>query len=184
MLLYLAMMDDPEERSLFEEIYIKYRYLIYHIANKILQDSDAAEDAVHNTFIKLLNNMDKVDGVDSAKTKRFLTVTAKHTSIDLYRQRKLYMEYYGKEFADADIAVYETYEEDDAEGTINRVMECIKGMPDKYREVFLLKYSSGYSCSEIADILGISDVAVRQRIFRGKKILIDSLEKLGIKYFL
>ena len=50
-------------------------------------------------------------------------------------------------------------------------MTAIKHMPELYRDVFLLKYSSGYENREIADILEISEASVRKRISRGKKKL-------------
>ena len=47
MLLYLQMLETPEEKSLFEQIYLEYRGLMYHVAYEILHNDQDAEDAVH-----------------------------------------------------------------------------------------------------------------------------------------
>ena len=38
MLVYLAMIDSPEDQLKFERIYEKYRYLMLHVAKQILQN--------------------------------------------------------------------------------------------------------------------------------------------------
>jgi hypothetical protein len=46
MIVYLSMIDTPEDRSKFERLYIEYRDIMYHVAFKILQNEHDAEDAV------------------------------------------------------------------------------------------------------------------------------------------
>ena len=43
---YLQMLDTPEEKIRFEKIYLKYRSLMYHVADSILHNRQDAEDAV------------------------------------------------------------------------------------------------------------------------------------------
>ena len=38
---------------------MKYRRLMFYIANQILKDEYMGEDAVHSTFLKLIDNLDK-----------------------------------------------------------------------------------------------------------------------------
>lgn len=171
-LLYLAMIDDPNERRLFEEVYLKYRNLLFYISNSILSDEKLAEDAVHNTFLRLLQNMDKIEGLNSAKTRRYLVVSSKNSAIDLYRKRKANAEYC---FDEINREVEAAYGEIDEE---NMVLNCIKNLPAKYRDIFMLKYSSEFTNTEIAEILELPEGTVRQRIARGKKVLEKSVTKL------
>lgn len=46
MLIYLQMIDDPQDRSLFEQIYETYKNAMYHRAYRILRNEQDAEDAV------------------------------------------------------------------------------------------------------------------------------------------
>ena len=54
MFIYLMMLDTEEEKSKFEKIYFKYRQLMFQVANGILKDECLSEDAVHESFIKIM----------------------------------------------------------------------------------------------------------------------------------
>ena len=58
--IYLSMLDGDDEKSKFESLYLTYRKLMFHVANGILNDEGLAEDAVHQAFLKILENFDKV----------------------------------------------------------------------------------------------------------------------------
>ena len=38
LMMYLQMLDTPEEKVRFEEIYLRYRGLMYHVAEGVLQN--------------------------------------------------------------------------------------------------------------------------------------------------
>ncbi|EGT4060805.1 sigma-70 family RNA polymerase sigma factor, partial [Clostridioides difficile] len=57
MLIYLSIIDSEEEKDKFEKIYEKYKKLMFYIANQILQDEQLSEDAVHNAFLKIIDNL-------------------------------------------------------------------------------------------------------------------------------
>ena len=60
MLIYMAMIDSPNDRDKFERIYHKYRFLMLNVAKKILTNHHDAEDAVHQAFISIIENIDKI----------------------------------------------------------------------------------------------------------------------------
>ena len=60
MILYLQMIDTSEDRSKFEQIYIEYRDLMFYVANRILDSDQDAEDAVHEAFLKVAENIKKL----------------------------------------------------------------------------------------------------------------------------
>ena len=53
MLIYLQMIESEEDKSKFEAIYNKYRYLMFSVANRVLNNQYDAEDAVHQAFISI-----------------------------------------------------------------------------------------------------------------------------------
>ena len=63
MMIYLQMIDAPEDRSKFEQIYMEYRSMMFHIANRILTNEQDAEDAVHEAFLKIAENIEKIEDV-------------------------------------------------------------------------------------------------------------------------
>lgn len=54
------MLETPEEKSLFEQIYLEYRGLMFHVAYEILHNEQDAEDAVHQAFVKIAENIKKL----------------------------------------------------------------------------------------------------------------------------
>ena len=53
MLFYLALIDTPEAKNKFEELYISYEKTMFYVANKFLKDKHLSEDAVHQAFYAL-----------------------------------------------------------------------------------------------------------------------------------
>jgi len=74
----LALIDTPEEKKRFEELYYQYERLLYFIAKQRLGDVHLAEDAVNETFIRVIRHFDGIDEIDSPRTKRYLVVILKN----------------------------------------------------------------------------------------------------------
>ena len=51
--LYLAYLDDENDKKLFEEIFYAYRKQMVTLALSILNNENDAEDAVHNVFLRI-----------------------------------------------------------------------------------------------------------------------------------
>jgi RNA polymerase sigma-70 factor (ECF subfamily) len=64
----------------------------------------------------------------------------------------------------------------DQEGE-QRLTRAIQALPEKYREVFLLRQSQGLSYEEIAGITGLPMGTVEVRLFRARRLLMSSLVK-------
>ena len=86
MLIYLQMLDTTEEKSLFEQIYLEYRGLMYHVAYEILHNEQDAEDAVHQAFIKIAENMNKIADPVCPKTRGFVVTIVEHQATAQYRR--------------------------------------------------------------------------------------------------
>lgn len=157
--------------NIFEEIYMYYKNYLYTIIFDVIRDEQYAEDALQETFIKIFKNADKIENVKDNKTKRMVSVIAKNTAIDFYRKRKKQFENEAEYEKQDMIADKNTFT--DMNGEESELLIAISRLTDKYRNVLLLKYSSGFSNEEIAEIMGISVVNVRKIISRGKKQLND-----------
>lgn len=170
MITYLAMIDSPDDQQKFEKVYTKYRYLMLHVAYKILQNHHDAEDAVHQAFISIIENLDNIFDVDSPKTRSYIVIITERKAIDLLRkiQKRQTLEF------NEDISGVEISFEMD-----NPIATAIAKLPSEYREVLLMRYHNGFSAKEIAAILSMSDSGVRKLIVRAKKALQEFLEKEG-----
>ena len=174
-MIFLLMIDTPEDKRKFVILYEKYRYLMQKVAMDILHDCFLAEDAVHNAFTNLVMHMEDIEEIESLRTKRYLITITKNAAVDLYRKKnkRIQREVYMDELREEELPV--SYMETDLE---NDILDILKNLPVKYRDIFLLKYSAHMENSEIARLCGIQEGTVRQRISRGKKIIEEALRNL------
>lgn len=174
-MLFLMVIDEPKKKRKFVLIYERYRCLVYKVVFDVLNDPHLAEDALQETFWKLARCMEKLGEVEELRTKRYIITVAKRAAIDIYRKRRRQMEeeIYVDELSN--VAQPCTYMETDVE---NAVLDILKNLPVKYRDVFLLKYSSCLENEEIAELLGITEETVRKRISRGKVLVQEALDKM------
>ena len=61
------------------------------------------------------------------------------------------------------------------------VRQAIAHLPDRYRELILLKYYQGFSDREIAKMLDMTPGNVARTVQRAKQKLRENLEQEGIK---
>lgn len=174
MLIYLTIIELEEDKRKFERIYLSYKQTMFYAANLILKDHHLSEDAVHQAFLRIIDNLDKINENDCHKTRAFLVVVVEHISIDIYRKRKR-----------EDTISYDELELYIADNTcqqnevVDEVSSAILKLPVNYSTVLRLKYSQGYNDAEISEILDITQENVRQRISRAKKKLSELLQKEG-----
>lgn len=164
-MLFLLMIDTPEEKRKFVILYEKYRYLMQKVATDVLHDSFLAEDAVHNAFVSVAYNLDKLDEFEDVPTKLYLVACARNAALDLYRKRgsQVKKEILLEEAMEK--GSYVTYIESDLE---NGILDILKNLPLKYRDVFMLKYVNHMENREIAKVCGLLEGTVRQRLFQRK----------------
>ncbi len=170
MILYLQMIDTSEDRSKFEQIYIEYRDLMFYVANRILDSDQDAEDAVHEAFLKVAENIKKIGEPKCPKTRSFVVTIVENKAIDLYRKRNRHPTVELTEEVRGFSPAYEGQ---------NALTACVLKLPARYREVILLRYHQGYSVKEVASILGISFAAASKLDQRAKNKLKDLYEKEG-----
>ena len=70
-----------------DRIYLKYKALMFYTANKILHNEQDAEDAVHMAFIKIAENIEKIDALDCPKTRSYIVTIAEHKA-DVYKRQR------------------------------------------------------------------------------------------------
>lgn len=179
MLTYMALIDDPSQRSLFEQLYLAHRDRMFYIANGILRDTHWAEDAVSEAFLKIAKNMKKISTMNSQEQVSFFVIIVRSCAIDIYRKRQ------------KETGIWEdTQEHSDGQYTVadtifstegyQRLLRAIDSLPDLYGDVMRLYYVHEYSGAEIAKLLGIQENTVHTRLSRGRKKLMELLNKEGI----
>ena len=76
-----------DEKQKLTEIYEKYRNRMYITACRILNDPYLAEDAVHEAFVAISKNLDKIGDTDSIQTASYVIKAAKSRALNMVRQK-------------------------------------------------------------------------------------------------
>lgn len=171
MFMYLMMIDSPEDQSKFEKIYFTYKGLMYHTAYKVLNNEEDAEDAVHNAFVKIAENISKIDEPVCPKTKVYVVTIVENKAIDLYRanQRRHNVAYIDEVSA---ISV--------EDNKVHGLAACMAKLSPRYRQIILLKYYEGFSCREIAKQLNITEANAIKLDQRAKNKLLQICKEEGM----
>lgn len=166
---YLSLIETQEEKDKFEQLYIKYRKLMFYVSKEILHDDFLAEDAVHNAFLRIIKHLEKINEISCHKTKSFMVIVVENVSKDLYNQRTNDRKIY---FDDVD---YDIIDDCDMEENIIQqiniedIVKKIEMLPNTYRDVLMLKCIHELTDKEIATLLDISPAAARKRIERARQ---------------
>ena len=170
MLFYTLDLETENEKNKVEEIYERYHRLMLKRAYDMLGEQMAAEDAVHDSFIKIVRSLKSIGEAESPKTKRLVMIILENTVFDMMRKRKRR----GEEFVgDFETVHQEGYRVDESVEAELFLVNAIKSLPRLYRDVIILRYANGYEIGEIAEMLGISEGSVRTRIYRAKGLLTE-----------
>ena len=86
--LYLSVLETDEDRCQFEDIYRQYKNRMYKFAISILHNNEDAEDVVHQSFLTIANNFDKIKSFSCHEMNSYIVIIIRNTSINLYNKNK------------------------------------------------------------------------------------------------
>lgn len=167
--------EDASEKNKLEQIYEKYKNRMFVSACRILGDIHNAEDVVHDTFIAISRNLDKIGDIDSVSTASYVIKAAKNTALN-YKKKSL--NEIPSVISDDEIASDEnTLDNLCTKENYKKIVKAIMSLDEKYRDVLSLYYLNELTVSQIADLLCRKDNTVKQQLARGRRKLINIIEK-------
>jgi RNA polymerase sigma-70 factor (ECF subfamily) len=156
------------------EIYERYSSRIYNFAFRFLRNSEAAEDATQEVFVKMLKHANQFHG--DAKLSTWLFSITANWCRDYLRKAD------NKPKESDDVLVTlpasgENSPERNLEQKENeqRITKALAALTPEQREAILLSRYQGLSYAEIAQISGCSEGAVKTRVFRAMETLKKAL---------
>jgi len=154
------------------QLYENYCKAMYATAYNFIKQSDIAEDMMQEAFIKAFQNIESFDGNVSfgAWLKRIVI----NQCLDWLKKRKLRIVSIDEKHVK--IAGEDDWEVDN-NITVSQIHDAIEQLSDKYKIVLKLFLLEGYDHQEIAQILNITEVSSRSKVFRGKNKLKELLKK-------
>ena len=145
------------------QIYRRHVNTVYRVCFMYMKNIPDTEDAVQNTFIRLMSCAKKFR--DAEHEKAWLIVTATNICKDHFRHwwRKT------ESLEENMIAGQSNYLE------IDETLSVILSLPNKYKTTIYLYYYEGYNSVEIAKLLRIPPSTVRSHMHKGRMILKNQL---------
>ena len=171
--------DDADERELVQQLFFTYGQRVKALAGRILRNEQDAEDALHDTFLKIIRYRKKFVGADPAEIKRLIVILTKSVCFNLYRRKKRECDLFaaedgGPDWQDAgEIDAIEAFL---ARESAARLRDAINTLSAPAREIVLLKYYSGFSNTEIAALLGLPASTVGTILWRSLKKIRERTE--------
>lgn len=162
---------DPQSQS---QLYNKYAPILMAICLRYARNQEDAEDILHDSFVKILTNIDKVD--ENWAYVGWMKTIVVNTAINAYREKiktgvSVDIDEMQDAIKDVRLATNDFLSQE-------LLMKCISELPDGYRTVFNLYEIDGYSHLEISEMTGISYSTVRSQLFKAKRALKKKIENL------
>ena len=155
--------------EVFSEIYKKYWEKLYYMAYKRLGSHDEAEDIIHDLFVDLWKNREKLNIQKSFDAYIFTALKFKiFRHIDSKAVRKKYLQNAFAKELPIDYSIEDSLLFDEL---YEKIEENIEKLPKKCRVVFKLSRYKNYSVNEISKKLNISPNTAQNHINKALKKL-------------
>jgi len=159
--------DDYRAFTIFFE---RHWFVLYKTAGKYIKDQELCEEAVHDLFLNLWTRRKYLDIEDF---NAYLKTSIRYQVYRLLKKEKnaavIYVDEYPEELA-------LSHENDGIErihyiDTEKELEDCLKPLPKRTAEIFLLSRKEHLTNAEIAERLGISKRSVENQITNALKFL-------------
>ena len=169
----------------FRDIYDEYKDKVYKGAFKMLRNHHDAEEVVQDVFLKIYKTIETFRNLPREEFAPLIVIYMRNTALDYLRKKK-------REVPIADI----TYDNDGAEKehdikdyspepdeiVIDRERAAqigiyIDSLPEKQRQVMILRYKYGMSEKDIAKAMSMTETAVSSCVNRAKNKLRERMSE-------
>ena len=160
----LVIRAQQGDAEAFEELVRSFTRMVFAVSYDILQDANASQDAVQETFLKAWL---KLPGFRrEARFSTWLYAIARNTALDMLRKRK----------ARARVSLEEVPEPSGPPDHRKELLEMAMGtLSERERACLRLRFQAGMTGAEIGQLLGLSEANVRVISFRARKKLREAL---------
>ena len=160
----------------FETIYEQYFPRVYSFIYRMCRDEDLSEELTQETFFQAFRSFPKYRGESELFT--WLASIAKYTFFSYMRKNR-------RSGEDVDIELLadtlldsenDPEEKMQRKETVEAIRRAISRIPEKYRDVVVLRLYAELPFSEVADALSISENSAKVIFHRAKKLLSEELK--------
>jgi RNA polymerase sigma-70 factor (sigma-E family) len=156
-----------------ESVYREHYRSLVRLASLLIDDVETCEELVQDAFVAVWRRPGAVD--DPAKLPAYLRSAVLNGARSVLRRRRVarrHLTAVPLSAPGADVTAL-------ARGADPSVLLALRSLPDRQREVLVLRYYLDLSEAEIAETLGLSPGSVKTHAHRGLAAMSDRLEERG-----
>ena len=159
--------------ALFELLMRRYNERVYRVARAMVRDEQEAEDVMQQAYVNAYVHLRQFNGRSLFST--WLTRIAINESLARLRRQRRH-EPFDDHSCEAENVMRQHAPGDPEQQAVNRELRAvlewaIDRLPEGGRDVFVLREVEGLSTAEAADLLGVSQDAVKTRLSRARAVL-------------
>ncbi|RZK53817.1 MAG: RNA polymerase sigma-70 factor [Pedobacter sp.] len=177
----LDFMRSGDHRA-FEELYDRYKVVLYLHAKRMLQNEDETKDVIQEIFTTLWFKRSEITIATSVKSYLYSAVRNKIFNILAHQKFEVkYLNSLQEIINLGETSLEQNLRERELIAIIDREIDLL---PAKMREIFVMSRKDHLSHKEIADTLNISDKTVKKQIGNAIKILRPKIRFFIAGFFL
>lgn len=177
---FLAERSAKGNKNAFRLLVLRYQRMVFSFLGKFLFRTQVLEDLAQETFLRAYRNIANFNADKGASFSTWLITIARNLAIN-EQAKKRRREHPGR-FMDMNQDYSEESPEDILEkrSLYSRIHNAINSLPEKFHAAVVLSYIDELSLEEIAQIEECPVGTVKSRVFRGKQILRQILERENV----
>ncbi len=174
------------ETGAFDNLVLKYQDSIINLCVRFLGNYADGEDAAQETFVKVYRKLIKFKGealfstwlyriaINTCKNHRRLWWTRlKQTALHLDAPKNTEDGKYTQEIGDTNLSPEKDLERS---RITNAIIQALNRLPEKHRELIILRDIDGLRYEEIESVLGISAGTIKSRLVRARSAMQERLK--------
>jgi len=166
------------DKPLFEAVMRRYNQRLFRLARSLLRDDSEAEDVLQDAYVRAYAHLDQLE--DPSRLGSWLSHIAVHECRARLRKRGRHMQMVDQASKGAPVRIVPGPTAGPEEQALNHQLggvltSAIDSLSVGYRAVFVLRDVEGLSTAEVADSLGITEMAVKTRLHRARAAMRDEL---------
>lgn len=164
-----------EQIDFVNKLFSKINVKLYNISFNMVRDKHDAEEALSQTFLKIIDNIEKIVSLPCPQVEPYCVIILKNETINIIRKRKKVVYVENVDYFYHDNKDYNIEEDYLKEIDIQELLSYINRLSDDEKTLIHLRYVNEMRFKDIAGLLDISEEAAKKR---GQRIL----KKLRVYY--
>jgi RNA polymerase sigma-70 factor, ECF subfamily len=175
---FLAEQSAKGNKNAFKLLVIRYQRMVFSFLGKFLFQTQLMEDLAQETFLRAYRNIADFNAEKGASFSTWLITIARNLAINEKAKKER-----RREHPCSSMEVAQDFFDQSPQGILEKrnlflkVQNAINKLPEKFHAVVVLSYFEDLSLEEIAQLEECPVGTVKSRVFRGKQILRQILEK-------